>query len=464
MDLFEAKVNNFIERHKLLSKGLHVLVGVSGGPDSLAMLYFLKRIREQWDLKLTVAHVDHMFRGEQSFNELKYVEQICTKWDIGFEGVQLNVPLAISKQSKSSQAVSRELRYQFYQEVMEKHHIPVLALAHHGDDQMETILMRLTRGSSLKGSAGIRVHRDFGHSKIIRPFLCVTKAEIEEYIRQNRLEPVYDPSNKKDIYTRNRFRKYVLPFLKQENKNVHMHFQRFSEELTEDEEYIMNHARTVYNNLVTKEEAGDLTIKRNELLREPMPLQRRCIHLILNYLYKGKLPENLAAIHINYLLETMGSTKPSSKVDLPNGLQAIMSYQTCRFTFNHSKPKAYTYEWNKGETITLPNGNQLLMHCNKETLEKGNNYYLLKEQSAFPLIVRTRNEGDRIQLKGSGGTKKIKSVFIDYKIPLHMRDEWPIVTDREGNILWIPLLKKSQFEALNQENVIILQYKTYEDF
>lgn len=238
MGSFVDKAKKFIVQNELLSKGDRILVGVSGGPDSLALLHFLVSLREEMGLDITACHVDHMFRGEQSFSEMKYVERICSEWEVPFIGERINVPEEIAKTSGNPQSVSRQLRYRFYEGIMKERKIPLLALAHHGDDQMETILMRLTRGSSVGASGGMRVKRCFATGWIIRPFLCMTRSEIEAYIDENQLKPVYDPSNKKDVYTRNRYRKHVLPFLKEENPNAHLHFQQYSEDVHDDDDYL----------------------------------------------------------------------------------------------------------------------------------------------------------------------------------------------------------------------------------
>lgn len=463
MGLLEAKVRDFIKRHSIVEENSSILIGVSGGPDSLALLHFLAGIRKEYHLTLRVATIDHMFRGTESFEELKYVEEICEKWDIPFNGQQINVPEEINKQRGNPQTISRKLRYQFYSEVMEKYQIPFLALAHHGDDQMETILMRMTRGSAIGSMAGIHIKRPFGNGQIIRPFLCITKDEIEEYIKKNDLHPVYDPSNKKDIYARNRFRKYVLPFLKKENPHVHKHFQQFSEAISQDDQYLMCLAQEKFEHLVSFQQKDTLTFNIDDFLQIPLPLQRRCIHLILNYLYRDKLVGDLSNIHIQSIIELCLQDTPSSKLNLPDGLTVFRSYNICTFTFNQRSSKTFKMYWNKGETLNLPNGHQLIMKLDEEVLAQGEQYFLLDKNTSFPLTVRSRLTGDRMIQKGSGGTKKLKSLFIDCKIPLQLRDEWPIITDQNGNILWVPLLKKSQYEANPlKEDVIVLQYKLNE--
>jgi len=461
MDPFEAKVKEFIKKHQLLSHGKKVLVGVSGGPDSLALLYFLKRIQEEYSLSLVACHVDHMFRGEESYSELKYVQAICDEWGIPFYGTRINVPEELKKHDgANSQALARKLRYNFFRLIMEREEIPSLALAHHGDDQIETILMRLTRGASIKGIAGIPVKRPFGKGEILRPFLCVTKSEIEEYGSRMGLKPVYDPSNMKDIYTRNRFRRSVLPFLKEENQNVHIHFQRFSEELNDDDELLYSLAKKELEKLVQFSQKGDLTLQVEPFLTLHTSLQRRCIHLILNYIYKGKEQGEISSAHVENILSILQRNHPSKRLNLPEGLIVEKSYTMLNFTFNPKITEEYSIVWEKGD-LQLPNGNMLVMR--KYTgKEKGDEFFFL-DKNALPLIVRTRKVGDRIELPGNIGRKKLKTIFIDRKIPISQRDEWPIITDREGRILWVPLLQKSKYEAdVHSGNILILQYKMKE--
>lgn len=460
MNEFEEKVKKFISRHELIQKGSSILVGVSGGPDSLALLYFLKKHIEYYDISISVAHMDHMLRGKQSYEELLYVKSICQEWNIPFESIQVNVYEKSKEKYGSTEAIARELRYDFFQSVMEKNNIPNLALGHHGDDQIETILMRLTRGSELKATAGIQVKRPFASGTIIRPFLCVTKAEIENYIRRNNLKPVYDHTNQLDIYTRNRFRNHVLPFLKSENKNVHIHFQQFSEQMLEDEKFLMDLAKETYNKVINKECNGDLSVNLIELKKAPFPLQRRCIQLILNYLYKSKLPKDLTSIHIESILEMVDKNKPSGRIDLPQKLKVYRSYDFCIFTYREQTKEPYFYKWYKGESIDLPNGRQLVFKEGIVPNTYGPDIFILDKKTKFPLYVRTRKNGDRIRIKGVG-TKKIKSLFIDLKIPKQDRDKWPIVTDQDDNILWVPGLKKSIYEAsdLKKGSTTFLQYE-----
>ena len=460
--MFEQKVHSFIQKHRLIEQGDTLIVGVSGGPDSLALLHFLHRHRQQYQIDIICAHVDHMFRGHQSFEDLLYVEKICKTLDIPFEGKQIDVTSYQEKEKLSSQKAARICRYSFFKEVMDQYKGSKLVLAHHGDDQIETILMSLTRGSTMKGRSGIPYKRPFARGYIIRPFLSVEKKEIEEYCRTWNLEPRRDPSNDKLDYTRNRFRHLVLPVLKMENPEVSKQFQRFSEELMEDESYLQVLTDEYLNKVVKRKKAGLFTISIEKYLLLPQPLQRRGIHLILNYLYK-EVPSNLSAVHIEQILHLFKGQHPSGTVYLPKGLFFIRSYDNGIFTYENGEEEIYEHLFRPGDSISLPNGASLSFEKIVEDPEPEQNsltIFRLAEGTEIPLIVRTRREGDRIKPFGLNGHKKIKELFIDEKIPLQQRKIWPIVTDQSGNILWVPGLKKSCYEARSsKEAIYILRYR-----
>ncbi|WP_374049827.1 tRNA lysidine(34) synthetase TilS [Neobacillus sp. PS3-34] len=252
--MLEAKVENFISRHSFSLKNKKIVVGVSGGPDSLALLHYLLGQREKQNLSLVAAHVDHMFRGEESYQDAMFVKSFCEENGISFEMARINVPQLIADSGKSSQVAAREARYDFFQKMMEQYGFPFLAIGHHGDDQIETMLMRFTRGSTGKARAGMPFQRPFHKGCIFRPFLSITKEEIEGYCQDHNLKPRIDPSNQKSIYSRNRFRLEVLPFLKSENKQVHDHFQRLSEDLHTDEDYLQELTAQAMNKVIIKRE------------------------------------------------------------------------------------------------------------------------------------------------------------------------------------------------------------------
>lgn len=251
-DTFVEKVDKFAKQHDVLEEHSTIVVGVSGGPDSLALLYYLLEKREEKKLKIVVAHVDHMFRGDESYEDLQFVENLCRKIGVICETIRINVSQYQQQYGMNAQVAARECRYAFLERIMKKYDARYVALGHHGDDQMETILMRLVRGSTPKGYAGIAVKRPFHSGYVIRPLLAVTKEEINAYCKRLGVTPRMDPSNEKEVYTRNRLRKYVLPYLKEENPHVHERFQNFSMLMQEDEAYLQELAFEKMNKVITK--------------------------------------------------------------------------------------------------------------------------------------------------------------------------------------------------------------------
>ena len=444
--MIEEKVKNFLKQKNFSLKGKRILVGVSGGPDSLALLNFLwEDQRRQQDFYMIVAHVDHMFRGAESFSEAKFVERFCADKDIPFRMKRINVPEYIKKTGKSPEVAGRECRYQFLAEVMNDDQLTHLALGHHGDDQIETMLMRLTRGSSGSARAGIPFMRPFQKGFIVRPFLCLSRKDIEQYCVEHELDPRHDPSNGEDDYLRNRFRKYVVPFLKRENTHVHEHFQRFSEELQMDEAFLQELAFEQMSKVWKEKNQDRITIEIDLFQAIPIPLQRRGIQLILNYLYK-KRPASLSAIHIDHIFSLLKSENPSGKIDLPLGLKVVRSYQECHFQFFTGNKDAFRFELKEPGEYALPNGDSIILEYTNDRLETNTNdaIQLNRCDTLPPIIVRTREQGDRMSLKGMQGTKKIKDIFIDQKIPVEERNLWPVITDSHNRILWLPGLKKCQ--------------------
>ncbi|NLP53037.1 tRNA lysidine(34) synthetase TilS [Bacillus sp. RO1] len=459
-------VSTFIDKYDLLPANSTVVVGVSGGADSMGLLHYLDSIKEAKDLKLVVAHVDHMFRGAESEEDMKFVKQQSEKRSLLFEAEQINVSAYQKEKKLTVQVAARECRYAFYEKVMKKHHADFLALGHHADDQVETILMRLGRGSSMTGYAGILPKRAFGDGVIIRPFLTVTKSEILEYLTVHGVPFRHDPSNDKDAYRRNRLRHHILPVLKEEFPGLHKRFQAFSEQIQESEQYI--------GALVEKEWIAVIKSKANDrvildikpLLLMAKPLQRRGIQLILNYLYNNEIPPSLSSIHIDNLLSLLESEHPSGRLHFPNGLQVFKSYDECTLTFDKDEyDKAYKHKLEVPGNVALATDFKITSEI--RTLEKPqdvkeNQAVIDLSKVALPLYVRTRFDGDRMKLKGTNGSKKIKSIFIEGKIPLQQREIWPLIVDANHEILWIPMLKRSAFEATEETMgpVLVLTCKT----
>ncbi|MCP8618188.1 tRNA lysidine(34) synthetase TilS [Salirhabdus salicampi] len=443
--MLKDKVLRFAQKHTLIEKGDTIFVAVSGGPDSMALLHWLTTIKQQYSLHIIVLSIDHQLRGQSSKDDLQYVEAMCNQWDIPFKGTSLDVASYKEQMKKGTQLAARELRYAFFQQMMEKSELPKLAMGHHGDDLVETMFMQLGRGMSPKG---IPVKRTFANGWIIRPLLCLEKDEIEHYCVENDIVPRRDESNEETTYTRNAIRKTVLPFLKDLNPSISENLLQVSLSKQEDERFLLEEAKKVMTDVVEfSSNPKEAKVKINHFTTYPRPLQRRVFHLILNYLYNNMV-KNVTSLHIDDIFSLLEMDKPNSTLHFPNGLSVNKAYNELVFRFSHSHFKPYHIELNPHKPVQLPNGSRLtLEYIEEETFpnELGDDQFVCGAQSlTFPLIVRTRKKGDKMKVRGLNGHKKVKDIFIDQKVPKHLRDEWPIVCDQEDQVLWVAGLKKGE--------------------
>ena len=255
---FEQKVLQFIDSEHLVNKGNRLLIACSGGVDSMALLTFFDKYKKVLNIELFVAHVDHMLRGEQSAEDRLFVEQFCESRRIPCFSTAVPIPHLLAMHGGNSQAVCRKERYAFFTTIMHEQSIDTLVTAHHADDQLESILMGLAKAGTVTGMQGIHVKRSFAKGIIIRPFLMVTKEEIRGYLQKSGVSFREDASNEQDYYTRNRFRRHVVPLLKAENECIAQHATQFSMQLMQDDAYLRELAQQAFERLV---------IKKNEIIQ-----------------------------------------------------------------------------------------------------------------------------------------------------------------------------------------------------
>jgi tRNA(Ile)-lysidine synthase len=461
-------VHHFIKKHQLLTKNATVVVGVSGGPDSMALLQFLLKQSHHLNLTIIAAHVDHMLRSEDSEQDYEFVKNFCREKNIIFEGKQVDVNSYIKQKQLSVQMAARELRYQFFADIMKKYSAQYLALAHHGDDQVETMIMNATRGASGYGLAGIPYKREFSSGSIIRPFLSITKEEIEHYCKEEKIVPRRDASNESDKYVRNRFRKHVLPFLKQENPNVHNRYQMQSEMMIEDELFLQQLTNEKLEDCLEKKSEQKMILSVVKFNGLPYPLQRRMIHLILSYLY-GQISQEVTSVHIQDTIALLRSNLASNKyLVLPKGLYIKRSYNKCTFSFALDEAESFSHVLNVPGELSLEIGKltaKVIDHLPNIKHHDKNQLICDFNSLQFPLHVRSRQPGDRIVLKGLQGSKKIKDIFIDEKIDHSLRSIWPIVEDAKGSVIWLPGLKLSNVAHFSKDTkkYVVLQFNNVYD-
>lgn len=423
-----------------------IVIGCSTGPDSMALFDMILKIREDYHLKIICAHVNHNIR-KQSAEEEEFLRKYCQDRDVPFES------MIIEKYGDDNfHNEARNIRYHFFEEVVRKYNANYLMTAHHGDDLIETILMRIVRGSYLEGYSGFHKVVELEGYKIIRPLISYTKKELEEYDFIHKVPYFEDESNSKMKYTRNRYRKNVLPFLKEEDSNVHKKFIKFSRDIEEASRYIKKERDKALNHILDKKSNR---IKIDRFLEIDSYLQKEILYYIMEDYYQDDLIL-VNERHIELLNKLVKSNKVNASVNLPNEIVAIKSYNEFYLTKEVEELTSYEIEFN--EYATLPNKH--VIKKVSETDDNSNNICRLSSDDvSLPLIIRTRKLGDRIQVKGLNGKKKIKDIFIENKIDLKERDLWPVVVDSTDRVVWIPGLKKSKFDKQKNENYdIIMKY------
>ncbi|MBR1376472.1 MAG: tRNA lysidine(34) synthetase TilS [Bacilli bacterium] len=439
--------DKFNEVHKFINENIRkddtLILAISGGPDSMCLLDLIIKYREKVNINIIVAHVHHNVR-EESDQELIFVEEYSKKNNLIFETMK------IEKYEKDNfESEARDKRYEFFDKLQKKYKANYLLTAHHGDDLMETILMRMVRGASLKGYSGFEQILKNDNYSILRPLITVTKEDIIKYNKLNKVPYVNDYTNDLDIHTRNRYRKYILPKLKEEDENVHLKFLKYSNLLIKYNNFVDEEAKKALKKVYVNN-----TLNISKFIKYDEIIRVRIINFILSTIYNDDIvcvdDKNVSDIH-NLIL----SNKSNSKINLPKNKVAIKSYNEFYIIDNKEKDN-YSYLFDK--KIVLPNGKTI----EKVEREESNSNYVCRlstKDIKLPIIIRTKQEGDIITVMNMKGHKKVKEIFINAKIPMVDRNTWPIVTDSDNNILWIPGIKKTKYNKQNDEKYdIILKY------
>ena len=424
----------------------YIVVGVSSGPDSMALLHMLINNTKK---KIVCVHINHNVRSA-SIEEEAFLNEYCQKNNIIFECMKIN------KYSESNfEAEARKKRYKFYEETMHKYKSQTLLLAHHGDDLIETILMKIIRGSNLEGYAGIKKYSKQSGYTIIRPLLNLTKDDILQYNKDNNIKYYIDNTNEDTTYTRNRLRKNILPVLKNEDKDIHLKFLKYSETLQAYYNYIEDITKDKLNTIYK-----DNTIDINIFNKEHPFMKKNIIFYILSNIYNDQA-NIIKDKHIEEIIKLSNNKKPNLIINLPEEYIARKEYNYIYIEKNKKNSKDYKIplkDINKINNIIIKKADDIDTDNNNVCRLNSNNI-------ALPLYLRNRKNGDCISLLGTNGNKKVKDIFIDEKIPLNERKSYPLLVDADDNVLWIPGLKKSKYNVKKNKNydIILYSYKESEE-
>jgi len=443
----------------MVQPGNSVLVAVSGGPDSIALLHILIALAPKFSCKLGVAHLNHCLRGQDSFNDEKFVSLVAKKFNLPYYTKQIDVNKYKVKHRLSLEEAARYVRYAFLGDVAKQNRYDIIATAHHCDDNAELVLMNLIRGSGLVGISGIPPTRNIAgkHIKIVRPLIKLTKSEILCFLSLNDLDYILDKSNSDQKYLRNKIRHYLIPEVKKRyNPNIVETLNRIAAISNAEDKFIGNQVDSVFEQIVLSRDKDLIAFPAAKIESLHLALKRRVIRKAIK-LIKGNL-RRITYKHIDAVIELLEKKADQKSLDLPdrikirlsdNVLQFLREKYAMRNSMEIQNNKKFVYKYfvskpcKKNESLFLEEINAIIsfsevdldnfsdFDCNKQQTA-----YLDMDRLSFPLKIRNYQTGDFFIPIGMKGTVTIKKFFINNKISKKTRKNCPILFSN-GKIAWI---------------------------
>ena len=465
------RIEKFIQKYHMLTCGDRVIAGVSGGADSVCLFLMLLELRKKIGFDLIAVHVHHGLRGEAADQDQQFVEALCEQHRIPLEIFRVNLESIAKKRKQSLEEAGRMVRREAFDSVCKKYGGNKIALAHHQNDNAETLLWNLSRGTGLDGLGGIRPV----NGKFIRPLLCMNRKEIEEYLAKRKQSYCIDETNAGTDYTRNKLRHLVLPILEEQvNSAAVRHMNETMEQIWELQEYMQEQVEAAYQECVQEhfEKACWIQIQQKSFETFPELIKKMVIRKGMEQV--GGKKRDLSHKHVDVMMELMNK-QVGRTLDLPYEMHAKRNYEGIRL----EKQRTYSFGEEKkaeimqecmvelnipGETILADRN--LKLRC--KILEKPKNlsikdipqkiytkwfdYGIIKSS----LYIRTRQAGDTIVIDEKGHQKKLKNWFVDEKIPKEVRDSQLLLAEN-NEILWVLGHRMSQAYQVKQSTKWILQ-------
>ena len=457
---------NSVAKRNLFSAGDRVLVAVSGGPDSVALLHLLHELRGEFQLELEVAHLQHGMRGEAAREDARFVAALAAKLGLPFHLGEIDLPRIKSQAGRGNlEALGRAERLRFFAETARNRGLTKIATAHTRGDQTETVLMWFLRGSGRKGMGGIAPMQHFALPgdptatfTLIRPLLDISKAEILNYLANRELTFRIDASNQDPAFLRNWIRAELLPKIHERVDDRFAARIGHQAELYRDEEAFLE---AVARQRLDAIRGGADYVNRAALLGAPRALQRRVLRLWIEQV-RGHL-RGIDFVHIDALLRLIEEGPAQGRLAIPGGWELAREYEKIRLLRPRrgAKPVCYRYSLNIGTKLLVPEA--AVEFHSAETTDRRTEAASMEaffDQLALtePLIVRNFRHGDRFQPLGMSGHKKIKDLFIEKKVPLSVRAQYPLLTAGE-EILWIPGLGRSEVARVTERTATVVEVK-----
>lgn len=409
-----------------------ILIGLSGGADSAALAHILKRLSAKYGFKVYAAHVNHGLRGSDADSDEEFSKRFSEELGIGFFSLRADVRAYAKERGMSEEQAGREVRYAYFERLMDEHGIGCTATAHHRNDNAETILMNFMRGSGMTGLCGIPYRR----GRIIRPLLDVSRAEIESYCTENSIDYVTDATNLEELYTRNRIRHRLIPFIEREfNPSFAATVTKNAAVMSRDEDFINGEAMRLYGRYVK-----DGTIEISVLMSLHPAMQLRIVRIMIDECC-GKADVSSAVI--SSVMRTAAENRTGTMADINGAAAAYVAYGKLRIALRTAAASAsgFSYRLSPGDGLYIPELGCTVHAEITDGMTGDGEYFSVPGRSGDDaadavIEIRSRRSGDRFTPSGMQGSKKLKDFMIDTKIPREERDSVGILTI-DGQIAWV---------------------------
>lgn len=462
MDLLQ-KVSAYISRHRMVERGNKVVVAVSGGPDSVALLHILYLLKDDLEITLHVAHLNHMFRGEESKNDALFVAEMAERYGLPVTVKSVDVPAYREQKRLSKQVAAREVRYEFFFETARQAGASKVALAHQADDQAETILINFLRGTGTTGLKGILPVRD---DLYIRPLLATRRFEIERFCREKNLSFRQDSSNLQPVYARNRIRLNLMPLLERDyNPGFVPALLRLGEICREEDRYLEEQAEKAFQDALLIPATDRVLLGLDALRGMPVAIRRRVLRRAWQFLTGGQRVPDFQ--HAESLLDLINGGGTGSQAVMPRNVVAVRHY--CALELKRGQENSrlpyYIYPLKVPGATYIPELDhtvcaEVMPYSGKQNPESLPPSEALLDFGELPasLFVRRRLEGDVFFPYGAFSKIKLKDFFIKQKVPREKRDRIPLVST-PVEIVWAGGIRTGEKWKVGEHTTQVLHLK-----
>lgn len=452
-----------VKKYNMLQVGDCIVIGISGGADSVSLFHFLYSIEYKYNLKLIAVHINHCIRGKDADEDAEYVKNLCIRYNVPVEIFKCDIKKEAKKLKITEEEAGRIKRYEIFQNVLQQYNADKIAVAHNMNDQAETILMRICRGTGLTGLSGIQPVRD----NIIRPLIECSREDIEKYCIDNNLNYRDDFTNSIDIYTRNKIRLQLIPWIQENlNSSIVKTISSMASILQQENLYMQQQSFEAYQKCIVYLDKTSIKLDIDILKCQPNVIQNRVIRIALQ-----NLKNDLHDIENNHILSIVEliDRQSGKKINITNRIIAQKQYNILYLYIDKIESVNYCYDIKLNQSLYIKEAKLYIvskLFCVQNFVQKPNNLYTKVfdyDKIGDNIKIRTRQIGDKIYLKGTG-SKKIKDYFIDIKLPQQLRNTTPLLAVN-NDIIWILGYRVSGSYNVDKstKNILSIEYKFQED-